>query len=37
METAGYDSSRPLAEQVAQRIKDYILERKTEERRQAAH
>ena len=25
METAGYDSSRPLAEQVAQRIKDYIL------------
>lgn len=28
METAGYDSSRPLAEQVAQRIKDYILEEK---------
>ena len=47
METAGYDSSRPLAEQVAQRIKDYILEEKlnngrtartsAEERRQAAH
>ena len=28
METAGCDSSRPLAEQVAQRIKDYILEEK---------
>ena len=28
MENAEYDSSRPLAEQVAQEIKDYILEEK---------
>ena len=28
MENAEYDSSRPLAEQVAQKIKDYILEEK---------
>ena len=28
MESAGYDPGRPLAEQVAQRIKDYILKEK---------